>query len=137
MKLSTTDKNLIRAACHNLGSESTELVDFDALRKVLTDIQDICEEYEKNLSELELIKGEYRSRIIGMLKANMACQPDESDAELVTRLSGDLAGVKAGELVKLYSKVAARFRANFPASFKYLTYPRRNHSRNDWLDHKI
>lgn len=131
------DRRHIATICRNLDNDSTELIDFDELRKILTGLHETCESFEKTGSELELIKGEYRNRIIGMLKANLACREDAGEMEMVARLSGDLSQVEAGELIKSYSRVAARFRSNFPASFRYLGFSNQTGRANDWMDHKI
>jgi len=131
------DKNLINAICRNLEDESIELLDFDSLKKLLIDMQHACESQNQIAAELHLIKEEYRNRIIGMLKANMACKPEEDDARMIADLSGDLSDLEAGRLVKLYSRNAARFRSNFPASFGYMTYTGKRYPARNWKDHKI
>ena len=73
-----------------------------------------------------------------MVKANLACRENERDAELAVKLSDDISGTSAEELVGMYGRVAARFRTNFPASFRYLTIPSPLAvSRNNWNEHKI
>ena len=137
MKKQRTDKNLISAIVESLEKESIELIDFDSLGTVVSDLQKTCEDHEKISNELAFIKGEYRNRIIGMMKAVMACRHDESDKQILILLSNDAKDTSAGELVRLYGRVAARFRRSFPASFKYLTYPNRSTNQKDWSEHKI
>jgi hypothetical protein len=131
------DKETIESVGKALESESIELIDFDLLQKVLACMSTTLETHEKLQSELDFIKEEYRRRIVGMLRANMACKAEADDMEIAAKVSGDISGIETHELVKLYTKAAARFRANFPSSFKYVNLPDRNHSNDRWTIHKI
>ena len=131
------DTEVLGSVRRSLESDRIELIDFDVLQDLLADLEDILKSHEKLSNELRFLKEEYGKRIVGMLKANLACRADADDVEKAARLSGDLSGVEARELVKLYSRTAARFRANFPSSFRYLGSPGNVNSGNRWLDHKI
>lgn len=137
MKKRNENNNPVSTICESLENDSVELIDFDTLKMVVIDLQAVQGRHEETARELIYIKEEYRSRIIGMLKAVIACRPDESDAEILTNLSGDINDIKAGELVKLYGRTAARFRTSFPASFKHLTYPTGSSNQKNWSEHKI
>ncbi len=137
MKEEKIDQNMVSTIIQSLDDSTVELIDFDNLRHVLRTMQLRNEEQEKISSELSFIKNEYRNRIIGMMKAVMACRHRGKDAEMLSQLSGDIENIKAGELVSLYGRVAARFRDSFPTSFKYLTYPARSGNKKDWSEHKI
>ena len=137
MKKQNENTNLISTICENLENDSVELIDFDALKAIVIDLQKVREHHDEMARELGFIKKEYRSRIIGMLKAVIACRSDESDAEILTSLSGDIDDIDTGRLVKLYSRVAARFRKSFPASFRYLTYPTNPYGQKKWSEYKI
>jgi hypothetical protein len=137
VKEQKTDNNVVSKVIENLEKESIELIDFDNLKIVMSDLQKTCEGHEKLSDELVLIKSEYRNRIVGMMKAVMACRRNESDTQMLTVLSGDIEDISAGELVKLYGRAAVRFRDSFPASFKYLTYPNQSTVQKDWSEHKI
>jgi flagellar biosynthesis chaperone FliJ len=137
VKEEKTDQNMVSTIIQSLDDNAVELIDFDNLKNTLRTMQSRCEEQEKTSSELSFIKNEYRNRIIGMMKAVMACRHRENDAEMLSQLSGDIENIQAGELVSLYGRVAARFRDSFPTSFKYLTYPARSGNKKDWSEHKI
>jgi hypothetical protein len=137
VKASIIDGKLAGEICVRLKEESPELIDFDALGDLLTQVQDTAEKYNQAIAELAKIKGHYRDRIVGMLKANIVCRRDEGDMELAAKLSGEPDEVGSDELIRLYGKVAARFRSNFPASYKYLTYSSRAGRQRDWREHKI
>ncbi len=131
-------KNAIDLLCQNLADEAVEKIDFDELIDILGAVRDNINQEQKTAKELEYLKEEYRNRIVGMVKANLACRENERDAELAVKLSDDISGTSAEELVGMYGRVAARFRTNFPASFRYLTIPSPLAvSRNNWNEHKI
>ncbi len=137
MKEQKTENNMVSTIIDSLDNESIELINFDNLKTVMSDLQNTREAHEKISNELTFIKGEYRNRIIGMMKAVMACRRNESDTQILAALSDGIEDISAGELVKLYGRAAARFRDSFPASFKYLTYPNRSAVQKDWSEHKI
>jgi len=137
VKEQNKNKSIVSTIIKSLEDESIELIDFDNLRTVLGDMRKTCDAHEKISAELAFIKGEYRNRIAGMLKAVMTCRHNEGDMQILSDLSGDVKDIDAGELVKLYGRVAARFRDSFPASFRYMTYPDRFGSQKDWSQHKI
>lgn len=127
----------IKAICENLNAESIELIDFDELSEILGEVQHLLGDQRKLVREINLLKEDYRSRIIGMLKANLACREDFEDNQLLEKLTGNVSEIKAKELIDIYSRTAARFRSNFPSSFKYLRSARDIDSRINWREHKI
>lgn len=132
------NKNAIDLLCRNLADEAVEKIDFDELIDILGAVGDNINQEQKTARELEYLKEEYRNRIIGMVKANLACRENERDTELAVKLSDDISGISAEELVGMYGRVAARFRTNFPASFRYLTIPSPHAvNRKNWNEHKI
>nr|MBN2276859.1 hypothetical protein [candidate division Zixibacteria bacterium] len=137
MNKNILDLQTLNAILTCLDDESIEEINFDDLRNVLDKTGAVGDECTRLASELNLIKEEYRNRVVGILRANMACRPNDDDAALVHRLNDNLETVPVSELIKLYSRSAARFRDNFPSSFKYLGFARRAGSIENWMDHKI
>jgi len=132
------NRDTLEMVCNNLKTEAVEKIDFDALIDTLSDTADSIEAYESVNTELTYLKNEYRNRIIGMLKANLACRKNERDIELAARLTGDISEIDCDEMVRTYRRVASRFRANFPTSFGYLTMPSKNFTaENNWREFKI
>jgi hypothetical protein len=128
----------LKAIGRILDSEAVELIDFDRLNDLLSELCTKIQTADDSAQELKYLKAEYRMRIVGMLKANLTCGKNEDDAEMAVRLSDDSIDIKASELVKMYGRVAARFRKNFPASFNYLPgrYGKDAGHRN-WREYKI
>ncbi len=132
------NKETIDLLYQNLSDEAIEKIDFDELIEILGAVRDNVNLEQKTVSEFEYLKKEYRNRILGMVKANLACRQNERDADLAVKLSDDISGISAEELVGMYRRVAARFRTNFPASFRYLTIPSSlTVSNKNWNEHKI
>ncbi len=136
------DNNEIRSELktvhRNLDSEAVELIDFDRLKDLLSELCARIQMEDDSVQELEYLKSEYRMRIIGMLKANLTCGENDEDAEMAVNLSDSTIDIKASELVRMYGRVAARFRKYFPASFNYL--PGRSGmdaGRRNWREYKI
>ena len=137
MKTTDEEKALLMAARNNLERGAIELIDFDKLSGLLMSIERGNTGAEKHTEELHLIKDDYRLRIMGMLKAMTVCRPEEDDLEIISRLSGPIEAIHAGELIKMYRKTAARFRDRFPASFKYTGISSKPASNGNWMEHKI
>jgi hypothetical protein len=117
--------------------ESLELIDFDELRQTLGELASVASSYEEKSDELTRLRNDYRQRIIGMLKANLACRQNEEETELAARLSEE-SDIKAAELIRLYHQTAARFRDNFPNNFRYLAQGGRQRRTGDkWKEFKI
>jgi hypothetical protein len=122
--------------CGSIESANPQLIDFDILLKTLRESGQVSKEYRQLKKDLEILKKDYKGRIIGMLKAGLACRRNEDDLELAARMTGDAGQFSAEELVKIYERTAAKFRTRFPASFKYLSY-QAGSQRRDWKEHKI
>jgi hypothetical protein len=137
VKRNKVSLELIDSANRHLDENSVELIDFDELKGLMTEVRDIYGRLEKITGELQFLKGEYRSRIVGMLKAVTACRCNDEDVQLIKRLGNTGDDIKAEELVKLYARAAAGFRTCFPLSFKYLTTSGGLPARIDWREHKI
>ncbi len=132
------NKETINLMCQNLANEKLEQIDFDELIEILGAVRDNVNKEQKTETELEFLKGEYRNRIVGMVKANLACRENKRDTDLAVKLSDDISEISAEELVGMYGRTAARFRTNFPASFRYLTIPSSQMNyRDNWKNHKI
>lgn len=132
------NKETIDLLYQNLLDEAVEKIDFDVLINILGAVRANVNLEQKTAKELEYLKEEYRNRILGMVKANLACRQNERDADLAVKLSDDISGISAEELVGMYGRVAARFRTNFPASFRYLTIASSSAlNRKNWNEHKI
>ncbi|MCP4703137.1 MAG: hypothetical protein GY865_00885 [candidate division Zixibacteria bacterium] len=137
-KIEEKTKDTIDLLCQNLSDEKLEQINFDELIEVLGAVKDNVNQEQETATELEYLKEEYRNRIIGMVKANLACRQNERDADLAVKLSDDISEISAEELVGMYGRTAARFRTNFPASFRYLTIPSSQfNGRKNWNEHKI
>jgi len=133
-----TYKDKIESIRQSLSDESIELIDFDELIELLADLSDKLENEKRTKKELEILKDDYRSRIIGMVKANLACRVNSRDQLLAARLADTSTEISSEELISTYGKVAARFRSNFPASFRYLTIPSQTFiADKNWQEHKI
>jgi hypothetical protein len=137
VKKNKVSLELIDSAKRHLDENSVELIDFDELKGLMTEVRDIYGRLEKITGELQFLKGEYRSRIVGMLKAVTACRCNDEDVQLIKRLGNAGDDIKAEELVKLYDRTAAGFRTCFPFSFKYLTPSGGLPPHRDWREHKI
>ncbi len=127
----------IKAICENLKAESVESINFDELSEMLGEVQQLLDGHRKLTREINLLKEDYRNRIVGMLKANLACREDIEDNQLIGKLTGNVSEIKAKDLIDIYSRTAARFRTNFPSSFKYLRTARGIDSKMNWREHKI
>jgi hypothetical protein len=136
MKENYPDMTLMKNALQNISDESVEFLDFDLLYSALDKSLAQLEKYSSIASELELLKNDYRKRILGMLKANIALKSDDTDKTLAARLGDSANDFSSAELVKIYAGVASRFRNNFPASFKYLSFGNIHGSKN-WTEYKI
>jgi len=104
----------------SLHDESIELINFDQLNEILNQTAALAECNHKTSKELTILKDDYRKRIIGMLKAVLACREDVEISELAARLSDSDNDIHSSELMRLYSRTAASFRSRFPASFRYV-----------------
>ncbi len=122
----------------NLHDESVELIDFDRLAEILEQTLSLVKKHGRINNELISIKADYRGRIVGMLKAVLACRPDDAAGDLAARLSDEDESIDAAELISLYGRVTAKFRTYFPASFKYLAYrPAGKDISKKWMEYKI
>ncbi len=121
-----------------LAAESTGEIDFDRVVTLLNRSKNGLEEREGLIGELNRIKGDYRARILGMLKANLACRENDEDRELAVLLTEDEAEMNAADLIAHYRRVSNRFRKNFPVTFGKHTISGNNKAgRHDWRDYKI
>ena len=137
MKITTDDKMALKSACGSLERDAVETIDFDGLGELLGRLHDGLESDKNLVGELNLIKDDYRKRIVGMLKAIIVCRPDEDDIRTAARLAGEIGDIDTGELVRLYPRVAARFRRCFSGSFKYMGRSSTISRNSNWIDHKI
>ena len=138
MTIQTINGEALDSMCKELAAESIETIDFDELIETLSTVKNKLDRQGLLERELGQLKDEYRNRIVGMLKANLACRESSGDRELAITLSSDLSDVTADDLMRIYNRVAARFRSNFPASFRYVTMPTdSNSSGRNWKEHKI
>lgn len=120
----------------NLKDDSLEAIDFDQLMVLLSTMQRTVRDFSTVTAELALLKKDYGGRMVGMLKAMLACRHDEDDAELSARLAGEDGELAAERMITLYARTAARFRSCFPSSFKYVT-PRAGQYAGHWKEHKL
>lgn len=138
MTMQTINGEALDSMCKKLAAESIETIDFDELLETLSAVKNRLNRQGLLERELDRLKDEYRNRIVGMLKANLACRDSSEERELAITLSGELSDLTAAELVKIYERVAARFRSNFPASFRYVAMPTDSNSPGrNWIEHKI
>lgn len=121
-----------------LAAGSVEKIDFDRIVELLRDSRETLDEREVIRSELSEIKADYRARIIGLLKANLACRENDEERELAIRLTDDTIEMSAGELMLHYRRISSRFRKNFPATFRNLSFVNNDRAgHRDWRDYKI
>ncbi len=137
MKKAIIDSGALRKLADDISSESLDELNLDALAEVLAAAAAQLEELASLRQDCRLLKEEYRTRILGMLKAIIACKPDDDSAMLASRLAGDIEQFRAEQLIRQYHRVAARFRNRFPASFRYLNFGRGGDSEKRWEEHKI
>jgi len=129
---------ILEDCLEHLRAESVELIDFDALHEQLRESLKNRESVSAITSELEELKEEYRRRILGMLKANLACRDNDEESDLAVRLTSGEECFSSGQLIGMYHRTACRFRNNFPSTFRYVAF--NNHRRRDnrsWSDYKI
>lgn len=121
-----------------LADESVEKIDFDRIVELLKGNRETLEEREVLRGELSEIKEDYRARILGLLKANLACRENDEERELAIRLTDDTIEMSAGELMSYYRRISSRFRRNFPATFRNLSFVNNDRAgHRDWRDYKI
>lgn len=137
MKKAIIDSGALRKLAEDITSESLNELNLDALAEALTAAAAQLEEAASLRQDCRLLKDEYRARILGMLKAIIACKPDDDSAFLASRLTGDIEQFRAEQLIRQYHRVAARFRNSFPASFRYLNFGKGGDSAKRWEEHKI
>ncbi len=129
--------DLIDRTLGNIVDGKLELIDFDQLYFDLQELNLQRMDHQLDSYELDALKKEYASRIIGMLKANLATRPNDNEERLAVHLSGDLTKISSLELIGYYKKAASRFRDNFPSSFRYVGYSGATVNRKNWNEHKI
>lgn len=137
MKKAIIDSGALRKLADDISSESLDELNLDALEEVLAAAAAQLDELASLRQDCRLLKEEYGTRILGMLKAIIACKPDDDSAMLASRLVGDIEQFRAEQLIQQYHRVAARFRNRFPASFRYLNFGRGGDSAKRWEEHKI
>ncbi len=125
-------------ACRIISEEAVETLDFDSLTALLKKLKETLAESGSFQDERECLRKDLIARITGMVKANLACRDNDDDAGLAARLADSPDEIPAEELTKLYGRTVARFRDNFPASFKYLMPSRKYPGRpEEWQVYKI
>jgi len=137
MKITNEDKAALKKVCESLAEDAVELIDFDMMHDLLVRLHDGVAGDLDMSGELELLKNDYRRRILGMLRAIDACGVDQSDISSTNRLAGDIGDIGSEELIQLHRRVGARFRSCFPASFRQTEGVLRRFSGQDWKEHKI
>ena len=105
------DIQQIKQIRQSLHDESIEVIDFDRLDEILKQSSTLVEMSRAATKELEILKNDYRNRIIGMLKAILACREDVEISELAARLTDEDNEIDSTELMRLYCRAAATFRA--------------------------
>ena len=137
VQINNDDRAALKTALSDFKRNSIEMIDFDRLEELLGRLHDRLDSDKNLAAELDMIKDDYRKRIVGMLKAIIVCRPDKEDDRTAACLAGDIGDIDTGELVRLYPRVAARFRQCFPGSFRYMGQSSAVTPNNDWMDHKI
>lgn len=137
MKEVIIESGKLKKLAADILSESLSELNLDTLAEALSAAAAQLEETAQLRQDCRLLKEEYRTRILGMLKAIIACRPDDDSAILASHLSGDIEQFCAEQLIRQYHRVAARFRNCFPASFRYLNFGRGADSGKRWEEHKI
>ena len=123
MEKDNQDKNYIAELMASLDERCLSLIDFDRLKQWLKATSSRWEQYDRTLSELAVIREDYKQRMSGMVKAMAAVDRKRDGWKQALELIDSLDDLSGRELVAAYRKTAVRFRDAFPASFGYLNAP--------------
>lgn len=120
MEKDNQDKNYIAELQASLDERGLSLIDFDRLKQWLKATASRWEQYDRTVSELAVIREDYKQRVAGMVKAMAAVDRKRDGWKQALELIDSLDDMSGRELVEAYRKTAVRFRDAFPASFGYL-----------------
>lgn len=123
MEKDNQDKNYIAELLASLDERGLSLIDFDRLKQWLKATSSRWEQYDRTLSELAVIREDYKQRVAGMVKAMAAVDRKRDGWKQALELIESLDDLSGRELMEVYRKTAVRFRDAFPASFGYLKAP--------------
>ena len=108
-----------------LDERSLPEVDFDLLRRALSDAAEQERAVETMREELALLREDIIARIAGMTKATVAVERGRSGPAEALEYLESLPKLDGSALLVQYRRAAARFRDAFPASFGHLRSARK------------
>jgi len=100
-----------------LTENNLSLIDFDELRRRLSQLASETETSEQVAEEYALLREDLQQRLAGMVKAIAAVDRQRDGYGTALAVIEELAALSASELLRQYRRVSARFRDCFPASF--------------------
>jgi hypothetical protein len=106
-----------------LTEDNILLINFDNLCQCLKDTARILEGNELLVRDLNLLRQDYESRIIGMTKALTVADKNGRGYSDTLEFIDRLPHLTGSELIDCYRKISARFRDTFPASYGLLRQP--------------
>lgn len=93
------------------------LIDFDELQQHLQRFSESTSAADEIAKEYALLRQDCQQRLAGMIKAIAAVDRKRDGYESALALVDELPSLSAGDLLRRYRQVSARFRDCFPASF--------------------
>lgn len=124
MEKDNSDLGYIDDVCTALSAESIEEIDFDRLRRWLSELGAVLPTLYAAREEARLLREDLNIRISGMLKAIVIADRGKSISEDSLEILNHLPDKSAAELIGLYRRTQARFRDTFPSGPGLIT-PRR------------
>jgi len=103
-----------------LQEDDLSLIDFDELQKHLKQFSTRREAIDEMAEEYAILHGDYQQRLAGMVKAIAAVDRKRDGYEGALTIIDELPSLSAGDLLRRYRQVSARFRDCFPTSFNGL-----------------
>jgi hypothetical protein len=119
-----SDLAYIEDLCAALTAESLEEIDFDRLRRWLSELGAALPSLMAAKEEAFLLREDLKTRIGGMLKAIVIADRGKSITDDSLEILDHLPEKSAAELIGLYRRTQARFRDTFPSGSGLIT-PRR------------
>lgn len=116
----------LRELVELLGDDKMSLIDFDQLRRCLSENAVVVDAAQAALQENQQWRQDCVARIGGMVKAVAAVNRHPREWQKALTYLESLPVLTADELIEQYRKTAARFRDAFPTSFAPVSNSRHN-----------
>jgi hypothetical protein len=100
-----------------LNEDEISLIDFDELQQKLRELSARQTASDRMAEEHALLRQDCEQRLAGMIKAIAAVDRSRDSYESALAMIEDLPSLSAGDLLRKYRQVAARFRDCFPTTF--------------------